>query len=187
MKKQGTLAILVLIVSSTVVAGQEPSPTPGPRERREALRREDARREDQRGAERRRQAAASGKGVVVPRDNHTHVQVVSVDTKAGTMTFNDVEGETNTWQFEPAGIARDPILKPGARVTIIWKSDKTGMPIPTILGVMAVAPPAAGARSGGQRPMRDERNPMGGGQPPDPRRRPSPSPAASPKPSPPPG
>jgi hypothetical protein len=29
-------------------------------------------------------------------------------------------------------------------VTIIWKSDPTGKPIPTILGVVAVAPPKGG-------------------------------------------
>src|SRR5437762_11053560 len=30
-------------------------------------------------------------------ENHTQVEVVSVDTEAATMTFTDVEGETNTW------------------------------------------------------------------------------------------
>lgn len=76
-----------------------------------------------------------------PPENHTQVRVISVDTEAGTMTFTDVEGETSTWRFEPSALAHDPALKPEASVTIIWKSDPTGNPIPTILGVAPVAPP----------------------------------------------
>jgi len=79
-----------------------------------------------------------------PPENHTKVRVVSVDTEGGTMTFTDVEGETSTWRFEPPALAHDPALKPEASVTIIWKSDRTGKPIPTILGVAPVAPPKGG-------------------------------------------
>jgi hypothetical protein len=79
--------------------------------------------------------------VVVDPYNHTQVQVVSVDVKEGTMTFNDIEGETNTWRFEPAGLAHDPSLKPGERVTIVWKADASGAPIQKILGVAAFTRP----------------------------------------------
>lgn len=115
---------------------------------------------------------------VVDPYNHTQVQVGSVDTAAGTMTFVDVEGETSTWKFEPTGLAADPVLQPGARVTIVWKADAKGQPIQEILGVVAFNRPAAAPApnsAGRRRP----------GMAPAPGLSPSASPSTSPSASPP--
>jgi hypothetical protein len=160
MKKRCLFVALVLAACSALAAPEEPggrpvdtpvispspSPSPGPPGRR-------------RGPPIRPRTSASPKTEVADRYNHTQVQVVSVDATAGAMTFLDVEGETQTWQFEPVGLARDPLLKPGARVTIVWKSDASGQPIPKILGVVAFnrpTPAPASNMAGRGRPRRSE-------------------------------
>jgi hypothetical protein len=185
---KNTPAVVLFLVTSSVplaaetpqtppvdaqVAAPSPSPSPspalGPAERRRAER---------------ERAGAPRKPVAAPRDNHTQVNVVSVDTDAATLTFTDVEGEQSTWRFEPPALAGDQMLKPGARVTIIWKSDEKGQPIPTILGVVAFGPRATAPPSGGRRPATGERPRQHQGRPSalPPSSSPSPSPPASPPP-----
>lgn len=133
-----------------------------------------------------RVAPSGSPGPVVAADpyNHTQVQVVSVDVARGTMTFVDTEGETNEWTFEPVGLARDPVLKAGERVTIVWKADASGTPTGKIFGVVAFKRPAPA--SGGSnmaahgRPQRRAVSPLPGSPAPAIAASPSPSPSAPP-------
>jgi hypothetical protein len=143
--------------SPSASASPSPSPSPGAGGRAQNMR---------------QRRMASPEVAAVPAENHTQVRVTSVDVQRGTLTFMDVEGETNTWAFEPAALAHDPALKPDAKVTIVWKSDPTGQPIPKILGVVALAPPADGAGSGADAANARPRRP-----------RPNASPSASPSPA----
>jgi hypothetical protein len=146
-----------VLAAAPVLQAQAPSPSPSPSSPRSA-----------RPIHVR--PAVSPKPVAVDPYNRTPVQVISVDTTAATMTFRDIEAETQTWQFDPPELAKDPLLKPGAKVIIIWKSDANGQPITKILGVGAVSRPAGAAST------------MPDGTPP-PKRAPAPS-SPSPSPSP---
>jgi len=144
-----------------------PPASPAPRQPTEA----------ERAARRQRRLLDQGSPGPTSNIQHTQVEYVSADVKAKTMTFIDVERDTNTWPVEGEALKKAGSYKAGDRLAITWRSNPDGRPaaIMDIAKAVVPSPAPADMMPGSPEMRRRNRNMPPGARPSAPLVAPSPS------------
>src|SRR5207237_7660079 len=133
--------------------------------------------EAERAARRQRRLLDQGSPGPTSNIQHTQVEYVSADVKAKTMTFIDVERDTNTWPVEGEALKKAGSYKAGDRLAITWRSNPDGRPAAILDMAKAAVPSPAPADMmlGSPGMRRGNRNIPPGARPSAPPAAPSPS------------